>query len=324
MKPIVLIALIGLVICFCVRPGFSAEMRDPLSNYLLFASSNSVDYQMTETPASHSSDPNILENRVRGNFVVSKTPTDTWSVRQTVGEVDLSRAPVIAQTGLSLPQSLWDVETGGAYQHHLGDRHDWGLSTSIGSASDEPFHSIHETIFRGTGTYHMPSGQQNAWLFFLSYSNNRHFANNIPLPGVAYDLRTPKLDAALGLPFLAVNYRPTPDLTGRFSIFGPDNVSAEWAYVFWKPVQAYAGFDWGQQEWLRANRDDNSNRLFDDQKKWALGLRFPVVDAIRLDLSANYEFDRRFYEDTHAVSRDVAEANLNPGWAFQARLSRRW
>ena len=148
----------------------------------------------------------------------------------------------------------------------------------------------------------------------------------MPLPGFAYLIHSPenKLDAALGLPFLAVNYRPTENWSGRFSVFGPNNVSAEWAYMVWKPLQAYAGFDWGQQEWLRANRDDNSNRLFYDQKKWALGLRFPTMAGIRADLSANYEFNRRFYENDHAASTNIPEVDLNPGWAFQARLSKRW
>jgi hypothetical protein len=304
----------------------AAEPRDPISNFLLFTTTNSLDYQVTETPAPHSSDPSILENRASGNFIVHQTPTDIWSVHQSVSEFNLSQSPIIAQTGLSVPESLWDVETGGAYRHHMGDRHDWGVSTSIGSASDKLFNSIHETIFRATATYHIPSGQENAWLFFLSYSNNRHFANNIPLPGAAYVIHSQdhQFDAAIGLPFLALDYRPAPRWNMRFSIFGPDNVSSEVGYRLWGPVQTYAGFDWGQQEWLRADRADNSDRLFYDQKKWAAGLRFPVYKAVRLDLSGNYEFNRRFYENDRAENRDIPEVNLSPGWAFQAKLSTRW
>lgn len=312
---------------FWTLQAFAADMqRDPISNFLLFTSSNSVEYQFNEIPAPHSGDPNILENQARGNFLVSKTPTDTWSVHQTVAEFQMNESPVIAQTSLAVPQSLWDIETGGAYQHHLGDRHDWGISTSVGSASDKPYNSIHEMIFRATGTYHIPSGEDNSWLFFLSYSNARHFANNIPFPGFAYVFHEPAygLDGAIGLPFLAMSYRPTTRLTTRFSIFGPDNVSSEVSYLVWKPVQAYAGFDWGQQEWLRANRDDNSNRLFYDQKKWSLGLRFPVCRTVRLDLAGNYNFDRRFYENNRAVNSGVPEVDLNPGWGLQMRLSTRW
>ena len=121
-----------------------------------------------------------------------------------------------------------------------------------------------------------------------------------------------------------MNYRPTPRWSGRFSIFGPDNLSAEWAYLLYGPVQAYAGFDWGQQEWLRANRDDNSNRLFFDEKKYALGLRFPLCKAVKLDLSGNYEFNRRLYENDKAVSHNVPEVDLDPAFSFQAKLSYRW
>lgn len=316
----------GSLLLFVSYQACAAEPRDPITNFFLYTSTNSVDYQINETPAPHSNDPNIMENQLRGNFIVSKTDTNTWSVHQSVDEFQMNNSPVITQTNVALPQSLWDIETGGAFQHHIGDRRDWGISTSIGSASNKPYDSIHEDIFRATGTYHIPSGAENSWLFFLAYSNNRHFANNVPLPGFAYLIHSPEygLDAALGLPFLAVNYKPTERLSGRFSVFGPDNMAAEWAYLFWKPVQAYAGWSWGQEEWLPADRADNSDRLFYDQKKWSLGLRFPVCPAVRLDLSGNYVFDRRFYENDRAVNSNIPDVELDPGWALIARLSTRW
>jgi hypothetical protein len=168
------------LVVLCALKSYAVEPRDA-SPALLFPTTNYVDYMVDESPGS-SGDPNILDNRLRGNFIVSKSSSSTWAVQQNVSEFQLSHAPVIAQTGLSIPQSLWDVQTGGSYLHNIGDRRGWGISGSAGSASDELFQSIHETVFRATGMYHLPSGQENAWLFMLSYSNNRYFANNIPLP----------------------------------------------------------------------------------------------------------------------------------------------
>ena len=290
------------------------------------APGDSVEYQMHEAPAPRSQDPTILENSVRGSFLAHKTSSDTWSIQQSAGSFHLSSTPRISPTGPVVPRDLWDVETGARYRHRMGERREWGLAASVGSASDEPFHSIKETTFRVTGTYRMPARQNNSWLFFLAYSNNRYFANGVPLPGAAYVIHAPDhgLDAVVGLPFLACNYKPAPDWSGRLTIFGPDSISAEWGYLGWKPVHAYAGYDWSQKQWLRADRTDNKQRLFFDEKKWILGVRFPVLRELRADIAALYEFDRRFYDSVRAVRGGIPEADLSAAWAFQARLSARW
>ena len=74
----------------------------------------------------------------------------------------------------------------------LGDRRGWGAGASVGSASDVPFHSIHETIFSAAARYEIPSKERNSWVFLLNYSNNRTFLNNVPLPGVALPMRRKK------------------------------------------------------------------------------------------------------------------------------------
>ena len=173
---------------------------------------DAVEYQVRKTPASRAQDPDVLDNRVRATFIVSQSTAATWSVSQTAGAFRLSRSPVIPQTGLVIPRTLWDVDTGASYQHRLAERRSWGVSASVGSASDELYHGISEMTLRVTGNYQIPSRDKNSWLFLLSYSNDRHFANGVPLPGVAYLLRAPEhgLDALIGLPFIAINYRPAP------------------------------------------------------------------------------------------------------------------
>ncbi|MCX5797068.1 MAG: hypothetical protein NTY77_16365 [Elusimicrobia bacterium] len=287
---------------------------------------NSVEYQVRETPASRRQDPAILDNRLRGLFVLAESSATTWSLQQSLGSFHLSNSPVIPGTGLAVPRDLREVETGVNFRRRLGDRHDWGLSAGVGSASDQLFDSIHETSLRATAAYRIPSREMNSWLFLLAYSNNRQFANNVPLPGVAYMVRSPEhgLEAILGLPFLAVSYKPTPDWSGRLAIFGPNNLSVEWACLRWKPAQAYAGFDWSQREWLRAHRPDNSQRLFFDEKKWTLGTRFPLAGKVRLDLAGAYEFNRRFYESDRARSSGVPAAEFKPAWSFQAKAGIDW
>jgi len=284
-----------------------------------------MDYQVREAPSRRSQDPDILENRIRGNFPLAKASSDTWTLQQDLGSFHLSASPTIGPNGPTIPRDLWDIETGASFRRRITERRGWGLSASVGSASDELYHGLHETTLKATGNYHMPSGRDNSWLFFLAYSNNRHFANNVPFPGAAYLVHSPKygLDAVIGLPFLAVRYKPVPDWSGRLSVFGPNNVSAELAYRISSPLETYAGFDWNQREWLRAGRSDHAQRLFFDEKRWSLGLRFPLRKSLRADLSGGYEFNRRMYEDTRARSSGVLAADFAPAWTVRVRLSLR-
>jgi len=314
-----LLALTGLA-----ARAAAAENGDFFSG-LMAPAVKSVDYQLRESPARRSQDPDILENRVRASFPLAKASSDTWSLQQDLGSFHLSRSPVIGPSGPAIPRDLWNVETGADFRRALADRRGWGVSASVGSASDEPYHSLHETTLKATGNYHIPSGRDNSWLFFLAYSNNRHFANNVPFPGAAYLVRAPEhgLDAVIGLPFFAVRYRPAPRWSGKLAVFGPDNVSAELAYQLPAAVETYAGFDWNQREWLRADRPDNSQRLFFDEKRWSLGLRCPLRQGLRMDLSGGYEFGRRLYESTRARSSGLPEADLDPAWTIGAKLSLR-
>jgi hypothetical protein len=106
-------------------------------------------------------------------------------------------------------------------------------------------------------------------------------------------------------------------------VFGPDNVSAELARRLRPDVEAYAGLDWGQREWLLAGRADDKQRLFYDEKRWALGLRLPIRGALRMDLCGGYEFNRRMYESDRAHSGGVPEVDFDPAWTVRAKLTLR-
>jgi len=71
------------------------------------------------------------------------------------------------------------------------------------------------------------SAARNSWLLALSYSNNRPYLNNIPLPGFAYIIRGDRFNAMIGFPFISADYRPDPDWDFRFSIAGGVSFSLE-------------------------------------------------------------------------------------------------
>jgi hypothetical protein len=305
----------------------AAEDRDPLPFMAAGAPAGSaieLFYRYvpgSRDPASGAA-PIMVQERARGRFVIKRTETDTWTAQETVGHLNLTESPTVPGTGLHVPDSLWDIVSGAAYHHQMGDRRSWGANLSVGSASDKPYNSLHETLVRLNGNIQLPASGKNSWLLFLAYSNNRHFLNNIPLPGFAYVWNHPEQHvwAIAGFPFAAVRYRPDP-WSFRASIFGPRNLSLEAARRLARETRAYTGLDWGQQEWQRAGRLDHSNRLILSEKKAAVGLRFPVLHRLEGDVSTGWDFDRRFFENTSSSTRDVPVASLRNSWLLEARLT---
>jgi hypothetical protein len=268
----------------------------------------------------------MVDQRETGRFIVSRTATDTWSVNERFSHLGIGEPIAIPQINTSVPQDLWSVESGAAYNHQFSSGRQMGLSLGVGSDSDHPFYSIHETVFRAMANYRLPSRDHNAWLFFLNYSNNRHFFNNIPLPGVGYYFQAydNRLQGLVGFPFASLRYRPTPDWNAQVSIFGPRNANAEIGRRIFGPLRAYTAFQWNSQEWLIADRQDYSNRLIFDKKRAALGLRSPLPCGFALDVSGGRQFDQRFFVNNSSSYKDVPTSGLAPSWFVQTKLSYRF
>jgi hypothetical protein len=287
---------------------------------------NSLDYSFHYAPGDSPGggvSPSITDSRLRADCVLFQNDVNTWAVHSRLGYFDMSDSPVVSGTGLVVPKSLWSVEAGGTYGRKLPNGRQANIDVNVGSDSDVPFHSIHETAIRTTGRYRIQSGKNNAWLLLLSYSNNRAFANNIPLPGFAYLFRTSDrtIRAVVGFPFASVTYQPVERWSASASLFGPTVYNFETDFLIMGPVKLTAEFGRNQQMWLRANRDDNSNRLVFDEKKSSIGLRSPIARGLVLDVSGGREFNRRFYENHSATNGSVSEADIPSSWFFEARLN---
>jgi hypothetical protein len=285
-----------------------------------------LDYQIVGVPGQSGASPTMADQRETGRFIVSKSDSDTWSVNERFSHLGIGEPIAIPGINTSVPQDLWSIEGGAGYNHLLSRGRQFGLNFNIGSDSDHPFYSIHEAVFRVTANYRLPSGDHNAWLFFLNYSNNRHFFNNVPLPGVgyyflAYDNR---LEGLVGFPFASLRYKPTPGWTAQASIFGPRNLNAEISRRLCGPLKAYTAFQWNAQEWLIADRQDYSNRLIFDKKRAALGLRSPLPAGFLVDVSGGRQFDQRFFVNDSSSFSSVPTAGLPPAWFFQTKFTYRF
>jgi hypothetical protein len=284
-----------------------------------------VRYRFAGTPGGAGT-PALADDRQDLRLVVSTSAQGSWSVHERFAHFGVNPPVQIPQTGLAVPRSLWSLEGGTRYERRLDAGRSCGLALSIGSDSDRLFHSIHETVLQVSADYRLPSRERNAWLFFLSYSNNRYFLSGAPVPGVAYMFRSEsgRWRGLVGFPFVNLAYLPAPLWEVRLSAFGPRRLSLDAGRRLENMSRVHAGLDWGGQTWLRAGREDNASRLVFERKRLYAGVEAPLPQGLSLSLSGGREFDRRFSETTSAFSTGGATATLPPAWYAEAEVSWRW
>ena len=225
-----------------------------------------------------------------------------------------------------VPRALWSLEGGTRYGRRLDAGRSFGAGLSVGSDSDRLFHSIHETAVQVLADYRVPSRRRNAWVFSLSYSNNRYFLNGAPLPGVSYLFRSEsgRLRGIVGFPFAALSYAPAPLWELRMAAFGPRRLSLDIGRQLENLARLRAGFEWGGRTWMRAGRADNASRLSFERKRLYAGVEIPLPQRLSLTLCGGREFDRRFFETASAFSTGGAAATLPPAWYGEAEVSWRF
>ncbi|MBI5542410.1 MAG: hypothetical protein HY901_00865, partial [Deltaproteobacteria bacterium] len=140
-----------------------------------------------------------------------------WAAFAGFKALSIDTGAMLPDTGQAFPDELWDVDFGTAARLKL--ENDWiaGGDLRLGSASDRPFGSIHETSINANAHLRVPWRESFAWVFLLNYSNLREVLPNVPLPGVALAYEPgPHFQLLAGLP-LSVRWAPTDAL--EFSAF---------------------------------------------------------------------------------------------------------
>jgi hypothetical protein len=231
---------------------------------------------------------------------------------------------LLPDSGNPFPDELWDVSVGGVYRHYLDPRTFLGGAVSIGSASDHPFQTSQEIVETITVFFRMPSGERDAWFFFLSYSNNREYANSYPFPGVEYFYNPSwEFHAMVGFPMDSLEWRPEEDLSFRLSYTLIHNIHALVTYRLADPIRLYAGFDWSTQGYLLADRPDPSDRFFYDEKRVKAGVKITVVEGLTIDLSGGYAFGRSYWESQHGLRQKFDRVEVQSGFYGLASIELR-
>jgi hypothetical protein len=230
---------------------------------------------------------------------------------------------VLPDTGRPFPSNLWNVNLGLSYNHRFDNGWTGGLLTSLGSASDQPFHSIHEMSV-GLGGFLTVSARndRDAWMFSLLYSSAGTL--NFPIPGVAYVWNpSDDLRVSIGLP-LSVMWRPVEDLTLNVSYFPLTNARALATYRLANPVRVYGGYEFLNEAYFLADRVNTQDRFFGFEQRLLGGVRWDVWRHAVLDLNAGYAFDRHYGEGRNEGSSLHDRVDIASGAFLGANLRIRY
>lgn len=265
----------------------------------------------------------MVRHEVGVSLPVLQDRTQEWTLftRATAYDVDTGARLPFAWNDLphprpELPNRLWDVRVGTSYRRQLSNGWVAGGSVAVGSASDRLFASGEEWLADASGFVRIPQGERDHWLLLINYSGNRQFLPHVPLPGVGY-LHHPNdtLRLLAGFPWSSVRWEPLERLALEASYFFPRVVHAEASYRVIEPVKLYVAFDWDNDRFLRADRQDADDRLFYDDKRVAAGVRWTIIEQLELDFSGGWSFDRYFfegesYDDRNERRIDIADAPM--------------
>ena len=252
---------------------------------------------------------------------LGRSESDSWSLTVRASLLDVDTVAVFPSTGAAVPDELWKVNLGLAYGRRYDDGRFLGVRASVGSASDEPFDSGDETAFSTVIFYRKPAAGKNAWFYFLALGNNREELDYVPIPGFAYwSQPSEKFQALIGLPFLALNYRPSPRWALGFSYFAVTNVRASATFRPHRRVGIYASYDWRHDSFFRAGRTSDDEKLFNYEMRVALGVKVDLPRRLSVDVSAGWSFDRFMFESEDYFDR-AQRLDLEDAFCVRVKLA---
>jgi hypothetical protein len=221
------------------------------------------------------------------------------------------------------PERLYDFRVGGMYRHVTADKEVYGGNVSIGSGDPTPFSSAQATTISASLFWRVPRDDGDAWLWTLSYSNDRAILNNIPLPGVAYEWKPdPTCTVLIGLPFAFATWNPSPhvhlDIAGTILGFAH-------AGGWWKPfdgcqwLRLQAAYDWGNEVYKWPGHIADDQFVFFRSMKVTAGLGAELNPMISGSLYAGYAFDRNVIMGTSILQyADILD--IPAGFIFGAMI----
>lgn len=325
--PVVLVAVLAVG-----RPAPAAAQAellqwvDPTLGKLMGRADYRIQFYSEERVEGQSTRLDLTQHNVTLVAPLFQNSTDEWSVSARLRYQNYDTQAVLPDTGRRLPQELWDARAGLSYRHKFENQWTLGGNLTIGSASDQPFHSEDELNVRATGLLRVPRGERDAWLFSLTYANDQQIFGyrHLVVPGIAYVwVPTDNFKAVVGVPFTSVEYKPFKSLTLDASYLPVRTVRARATYVVFAPLRVFVGFDSDHDTYFLADRADKDDQLFYYEKRITGGMRFDLRH-VGIELTGGYVFDRFYFEGERYSERHDDKFDVEDGTFVAVRLGFRW
>jgi hypothetical protein len=168
------------------------------------------------------------------------------------------------------------------------------FNLSYGSASDKLFDDPQNT----TASLNYLHQTSEKWWVAVNWSNNRNFANNIPIPGFFYVSKASREETLLlGLPFVFWRKRYENGFGFQMLNFFPWNHQFEASYS-WKPFHQMAFvFEHRPQQFLTDDRVNREERFFYVEQKASLVVQGAIIPFVfQWRVEAGHAFKRRVFE----------------------------
>jgi len=241
-----------------------------------------------------------------------------WLALGGVQRLEISTSAVLPNSGLPVPNQLWDIEVGTMHIRELANGWRAGGMLRVGAPSDQPFAALRDMTVTLLGFLTVPSGQRDAWNFSLFYSPTAQIV--WPIPGVAYVWRpNDQFQANLGIPF-SLDFRPTETLTvtagyrplNHFHVLIRQTLGESWSI--------YGGYRTVTETFLLADREDDRERTYLFDQRLTLGMQRELGRGWSLDLSAAHVFDRQIFQAEKFSGSRRDELAIAPGVAGTLQL----
>jgi hypothetical protein len=302
--------------------------RSPFGNPLVGQASIRGDYRATwfdsEPVAGQATNLGYFRQELTVSSPVwQKSGQDEWSVFASVRDEIFQTHAILPDTRQAFPEDLWNIRFGTSYRYLFDNGWVLGGTLSVGSASDKPFNGFEEMTAGVNAFLRIPSGENNAWLFSLTYSPTGQLP--YPIPTVAYVWQPSEtFRMNIGLPFMLM-WRPTEEVTLDVTYMLLTTLHARVSYRLSDQARLYVAYASESEAYLLADRVDNDDRFYNvDQRAYA-GSQYFFTKKCSLDLSGGYLFDRYFFEGKNiSTGSNFNRVDLGAGPYASAQFQLRW
>jgi hypothetical protein len=255
-----------------------------------------------EVPASvKGEDAEYSRLTLRGSVQAQLYHDQHQELQLTASVVDakIDSSATFPQTELTLPERLYDIRLGASYRTVRHDGSIYGAQVSVGNSSPVDLNSDNLT-FSATLFTRQPSTKNNAWLFFIAYSDDRAVLNYIPFPGFLYLWNpNPHWHIMAGLPILSAAWTPTTQFKADALLSGFGSAHAGITDSPLKRVRPWhlrLSADWGGDVFRRSDFSDHTDHIIFRSIRYTAGSSLNFGPNRSLDVYGGYATDRQIIE----------------------------